>query len=64
MARYLRPFALRRGLLTIAVPPLMIIGLTVGAVLGGWGGMGLGEALDPRWKYVCSNCGCTWKELE
>jgi phage tail tape-measure protein len=52
------------GLLTIASGPFMIVGLTVGALLGGWGGMEAGEAIDARWKYYCNDCGNTWRQLE
>jgi phage tail tape-measure protein len=52
------------GALTIAAGPLMIVGLLAGTILGGWGGMTAGEAIDPRWKYVCQKCGCTWKQVD
>lgn len=44
--------------------PAALLGLLGGAVLGGVAGVKAGEAIDPRWKYVCNRCGCTWKELE
>jgi phage tail tape-measure protein len=52
------------GALTIATGPLMILGLLAGAALGGWGGNAAGEAIDPRWKWVCGNCGYSWKQSE
>ncbi len=50
--------------LTVAGGPLAILGLLAGTFLGGWGGKSAGEAMDPRWKCVCGNCGYTWKQSD
>ena len=50
--------------LTVAGGPLAILGLLAGVALGGWGGKAAGEAIDPRWKCICGNCGYTWKQSD
>jgi hypothetical protein len=53
------------GTLLIATGPLAIlVGLLAGAALGGCGGYKAAEAIDSRWKYVCQECGCTWKQSD
>jgi hypothetical protein len=51
------------GALLIACGPLaMVAGLLAGAVAGCAVGTKTGKALEPRSKYKCRNCGCSWKE--
>jgi hypothetical protein len=53
------------AVLTIgALGPFAVIPLIAGALLGGCGGYMAGEAIDPRWKRVCNDCGCTWKQID
>lgn len=44
------------------------VGVNAGAVVGGWAGHAIGQAvakaINPDWHYLCQKCGYSWKESE